>query len=300
MLTVFIVIALVVVIIAIWFTAGRGQSGFDVGRDGEDPHCMKVVVVLPGILQRGYEQVAPIRDALDPDSNLLVVDYKGEYFNAKFLAKEIAKLVDNEIDAGRKVELFGVSIGGVLTTSTVQKLVKPTDKLTVTIVDAPAGAKTLSDVPSLFARPIGWLFRHTQPGKLFSRFPGKLIINLMSVPPKWDNIEAPSDMNEDAISGYKEQVIKDANAGLKGHKFSMWWSQLAYMSQSNVPYRALDDVPVTYFACVSTKQDTVRQPDASKVWKASVRGEFAQVNVDTAHAAFLEAEPTWSNALMHR
>lgn len=254
---------------------------------------------LPGILARADEQFAPLESAFR-GSHVCTVDFVGSCLNAEAMAEIVARYVNVALRASQRVHIVGVSLGGVFAPLIVQRVTASKENLRVTIVDSPAGVETLSAIPPFAGSVARWLFNHLRPGPVTNKLYGNRVIGLMSVPPKRENIEVPAGEN---LERYQDAVIAKAKASLSGHTFSMWWSQLAFMSKNDVPYEALADVSdVTYMWCglgEENANDVVRQTQAVLRWTEHLPA-LESLRVESTHAGFLEKQPTWLKAFSQR
>ena len=250
-------------------------------------------IILPGILARCQEQVEPVVDSLARAGEVLFIDYVGLRLNVDQVVKLVKNEIEDAMDRHHVVNLVGVSLGGALIPRILEQC-SSTDWLGVIVIDAPAGVKTLAPLPLPAAPVAKALLGFFEPGVL-SNLWGNLILKLMAVPPKRENIEVPTGYD---VEVYQDDIIAQAKQNLSGHKFSMWWSQLAFMCRDDVPYDSLAKVTVGYYWCGlgdEDANDTVRQPDALEAWRPYISGKR---RVESAHAGFLERQPTWNKAFL--
>lgn len=247
----------------------------------------KALLVLPGILSRWEEQAGPILDTIARGRVVFGVQYIGESWNAGNIVAEVSEYMNAR--GFLEVELFGVSIGGMIIPEIAHAIHRSTRPVVATIIDAPFGACTLVPLPS----KLRWIFTR----KVYRIIPNRLgnrILNDMVTLPHDENIEIPIEVERagnGAVDAYRASIKGQARKALSGHKWSMWGSQMAYMVTCRPHVELLYGVPTRYYACVSDKNETVAQPEALLRWR--VLPSIKVIEVDTAHAAFLEAAPTW-------
>jgi len=243
------------------------------------------VFVLPGILARGPEQIADVKNSIGGLGCISAQTYLR--WNPDKIAAEVAAKVKDSLESGENVTILGISIGGLLTAKVVEKL-SPSERrrVRVIIVDSPHGAETLMATSG----PLRWFFT-SGVYRCLGEFGGGILMSLFRQPPKDENIEVPR--TEYDISAYQARVKRTAIERLKGHSWKMYGAQVAWMCEAP-KLRALRSVrELTYIACVGRKNDTVAQPLALNRWRAQLPN-LQYVDVNTAHAAFLEASETWN------
>lgn len=250
------------------------------------------ILVLPGILNRWNEQVGPVIDTLALYGDVFGVNYTAKSWDSQPIVDNITDFVDHELSRYERLVIFGISIGGMITPDIVGATKRSDDSIYTVIVEAPYGADTLRPLPpalrplykyagglSILNGPVGNWIRETK----------------MSVLPKRENIELPAGVAD--ITGYQDQIIDLAKLGLSNHTWRMMNSQNVYMARHDPQASLLTNVKTVYVACISTKNDTVVQPKALNRWRLALPN-LKVIEVDTAHAAFLEAQPTWQPKLV--
>jgi pimeloyl-ACP methyl ester carboxylesterase len=252
------------------------------------------IYCLPGILARAEEQFGPVAEVISRAGTLRYIAYQGDHFDAPSVQTAVATAVRESLAQGRKVTLIGASLGGMMVTWVVALLRHERvdlSRLRIIIVDAPAGVATMKEVPS----GAGWFVSGVTKGKLSpslnAKF-GKNLLAKMVKPPRLENIDVPD--GEDPAA-YKQRIIDESMAGMAGHKLTMYWSQLGWMTGhggNNLPLAALDHVEAIYVACVGPNE-TIKQPATADVWWPHVDEVY---NVPTAHCAFREQQPVFVKA----
>lgn len=258
------------------------------------PTRTKVVVVLPGILSTPLEKVGPVLKTISKNADIAGIDYGTGEIDVDGIAANTANLIKDLADKKAEVTMMGISVGGLLVPFVMRYLAMmdgdPTKALKKNIIiDAPHGADTMIPLPA-FAR---WVFTKKAYRALNGPV-GDWLLDHIVVPPKDENIEVPADVKDPVA--HKAAVKERALYELRGHEWSMYGSQNDLMAGLMPRLSILNTVPTTYVACVSKKNDTVKQPLALERWLDEVP-TMEVVKVDTAHAAFLEAPITWNEVM---
>lgn len=264
------------------------------------------VICLPGILARPDEQFGPILAELEAQGGRIhTYNYEGRRFNPEALVESAVELVRSYIRQGTPVALLGASMGGMVVPFIMERLNSFEHRyVRVVIVDAPTGAETMAALPNWIA----WLFPALRPGVLTNLTIGKLIMRTMMVPPKRDMITFPdtatmSRLTEGACTTQEEYidwVIETARHGLRGHLFSMWWSQLAWMIRVGrdgtlrEACESLVRTSATYVAC-TRGNDVVCQPQAADWWRSQAHIDV--IEVSGTHCGFLQDQPVFARVL---
>lgn len=247
------------------------------------------VVFLPGALA-SRAQLEPILPVLQRLGYVDVCDYD-PVFDGAVTADAITAFVEETVDMGREIVLFGVGLGGQLAFDACCNLTTGKRRSThVVMVDTSAGADTLRDVPKwaetllgLPLGPLGWL---------------NVPVAKTGLLPKDENVVLSGSLDEEAAVFYRAAVRESARRDLAGHKVGTLQRQLRYMAQLDLSQGFTNTVGLAglaYIACTGDNT-TVRQPEAAQAWHRAT-WSCKVFEVATAHAAFLEARPVWVQRL---
>jgi pimeloyl-ACP methyl ester carboxylesterase len=251
------------------------------------------IYCLSGILQWPEDQFRPLLEVISKVGVFCPVHYRGDHFHLETTMESTVLDIFTSLNSGRRVTLIGASFGGMVIPWLLQRLrdgfgIDPS-RVRVIIVDAPTGAETMKELPTWAAPLVSWLTQFRLSPQINAGL-GAFVLSKMVKGPRSENIAVPEDVEDEAA--YKQSVINEALTGLMGHKFTMYWSQLGWMSGRGgreLPYHILDGIDATYVACIGPNE-TVRQPLAVDAWQAHV---YSIVEMDTAHCAFLEQKPAF-------
>lgn len=253
-------------------------------------------IVLPGVLARGSEQIAPVRSVLEGSGDILAVSYLGDEWLPESIAYSVAKTIKEAASNSERFTIIGVSVGAYLAPLIVDYLPGDLQKRTdVIVIDGPYGPDTLTPVP-------GWTYRLIRAGVM--SWPGNALGNVILDKslrlPKRENIETDSDLAFSEAMKYKDKVIAKARYNLSNHSWLLYAGQVRYMVEKE-PYVSLlakHNIHTVYVACLSAKNDTVKQPLAEARWRRMLL-RMTSYEVDSAHASFLEASRTWKREIAH-
>ncbi len=256
----------------------------------------RTFIVLPGVLARGIDQISPVRSELEKSGDILAVSYLGDEWLPESIAYSVAKTIKEVASNSERFTIIGISVGVYLAPLIVDYLPSDLRKRTdVIVIDGPYGPDTLIPVPSwthqlIRAGVMSW------PGNRF----GKIILNKSLRLPKRENIETDPELTFSKAMEYKDTVIADARLFLSGHSWLLYAGQVRYMVENEpcVILLARYNVHTVYVACLSAKNDTVKQPLAEARWRRMLLG-MTSYEVDSAHASFLEASRTWKREIAH-
>lgn len=250
----------------------------------------RMILFLPGLLNRGEELVAPIKETLLTFGSVHPFSYAGKKWNPEQIADHLAVWVRLYLGEKKTVVLFGVSLGAILATMVAKRLTEEERRsIEIVAVCAPFDARSMLPMP----KQARWVFTKGV-FKVVNGPVGNFILGKMGIPPKRENIEIPEGITE--VEEYQDVVIAKARKGLSGHFWSIWGSQLGWLASSRPDLSGIDGSRVLYFSCLSEKNDTIKQPYSSSRWAFYLLG-LRVIEVETAHAAFLEAASTWNKAL---
>lgn len=74
----------------------------------------RVVIVLPGVLATGSEQVAPVRDILGEVGDIIAYRYHPTTFRGDGVVQATAAALEDLLGRYQEVVVFGVSLGGII------------------------------------------------------------------------------------------------------------------------------------------------------------------------------------------
>lgn len=283
------------------FTVAHGQQYGCSERNRQD------LIVLPGLLGYGPQQIAPLLETLvSLHYHVIPVSYVEKDWKPDFIVFELLKLVRESFNAGRQPTIFGVSLGGLLAAMLVERLT-PVEraKITVIAVDAPYGARTLKAMPA--ATIVGPAVFGSGLYRLLNGKRGDALLNKMVEPPKRQFVEIPDDFEDpSAREAYIDEVISRATTGLTGHSFSTYGGQLAWLSSWTQPdLTSLRTIKrLLYIQCrpldendpATPNNNVVVQPLALQQWQAQLP-ELEYTTVHTDHCEFEAASLTWNRVM---
>lgn len=245
----------------------------------------RVYVLLPGILARGDEQFETLIPTLSTRGCVDVRSYTGHSFNMERVASSVARDVDAYARQGLQVTIIGASLGGLVGYESLSKLnVGCCSNVKLIMVDTPHGVETMRALPS----PAAFVFRVFR-GAPLPNFIGDRVLSMMRVGPKKEFVDTPQGV--DGNSHY-ELVNQKALAGLSGHRFSTWWSQLVSMVAHRPQQPVCEAFDITYVACLGAGNDVVAQPMSVRLWQET-RPNLRVIEMEGAHCGFLQQSPRW-------
>lgn len=257
------------------------------------------VFLFPGVLARCEELFAPLQPVLARFDNdqISYVDYRGKAFRPEAIAAQLAGSIA-ELDG--RILLIGASLGGDLIPFVVEQL-KPADRrrCKVVVIDAPAGADTLVQVPARAEKFLtsrwGWLASPLSKIKLAPK------ASQITVPvsPMIEELTG-REMSEDEWRLY---VKRTARRNLGGHSARQWQQQLAWMMRIGNDgsleraCRSLSDVArVSYVECLQG-DDVVVHATAIQRWRKWVGPKLNAAAVNGTHCGFLQNQPEFTGVL---
>lgn len=298
----------------ILFKSGITATHFNQSEAARDVNT----VWFPGILARTKDQLVPIERTLGRYGALTGIDYSGQVLKLSEVVPQVAHLIRYQLQAGKTVIVDGASMGGMVAIEAIKYLrndlkVSDLSGLKMLPIDMPDGVSSFSQVPDRilnfkhFENWVAPIFKIVYPGPLFNATVGRLVMHMMRVPPKEENIVVPDAATRKRLAGrevseaeYREAVKTGAMVGLSGHLFSMWWSQLAVMvllGKRGLAYDALEGIESLYVACVpeGANNETIVQPATLLRVQAGVP-DMPLLKVNSQHCGFLESYPQWEIA----
>lgn len=244
----------------------------------------RVFLLLPGILGRGEEQFEPLLDGLNARGSVDVRSYSGHGFDLVRIAKTVARDVNMYHRYNIDVVIVGASIGGLVGFEALKDINNP-DKVKLVMIDSPHGVSTMTAFPDRLA-----ILTRIFKGAPLPNVIGNRLLEKMKVGPKREFIDFPVDVDEDR---HFETITVKALAGLSGHQFSMWWSQLVTMVHHR-PTVVDDEAEISYVACLGEANDVVTQSLARERWQETIP-QLRVVEIEAAHCGFLQQPARWNS-----
>lgn len=256
-----------------------------------------LTICLHGILQR-YTQFLPLGSSL-PGRGYGVNDQTPRY-DLDGLVTFVRSVLTHALPKDAERNLVGASMGGMQIPFIVEGLSPSQRRMLgkIVLVDAPTGAATMKEMPTQLAglveSPLG--------------APIMALINqFMLKPPKDREIDLPSDWQERQLhdptfteQSWREQVKLRAMANMRGfsgriyHNWTSWMIRVGRDGSLARAAHSLRGLDVTYLACTSLGNGTVRQPDAYDWWEEHTDAKV--VEVDAVHCGFLQQQAKFEEA----
>lgn len=263
-------------------------------------HRQEIRILIPGILARVQEQFEPVLPALAHGAAVVGYTYPGRYFDPVQIATELANAVSEYFCLGwKRVTLVGASLGGRLIPDVLERMldtrlhVSHMTQLRCVLVDAPYDGESLAAIPEI-ALPLARLALKFTPSTQANDGYGKWLMNrLFNDLPKDDAIVVPND--EIDAAAYRHRIKQTAARNLAGHDFAQLYTQLRYMATTSKMAHLLDRVERSHYVECTRRNVTIRQPQAVTAYREAAAKLHVQT-VETAHCAFLEAQPVWNQA----
>lgn len=267
------------------------------------------MLVLPGWLGHAAQQHLPLLLALSRNHEVFGLDYVGPHFNPTAVIREVANSIIASIHSGRRVHLFGTSVGGIIAAMAVatlrdRLLYSSFGQISMTLVDSPSGAESLKQLPARLAPMVAmrfaalplWLNRSV-PDATFRR----IFCNGM---PKNAPIEVPPGMNPEL---YRADVRSAAYDGQQGFEPTLALGQLAFMAGVGGPSGTLARAcavladrgvspRITYVACMGDNE-VVRQPLAMRFYVDHLPNMQVLPVYTGGHSNYAQSQCSWNAAL---
>ena len=262
-----------------------------------------LTVVFPGLIGNVVDQTSPVIDTMTRHGATLLVQPRGDHYDAQKLAADSATKISQHLRTGEfdAITFTGLSMGGSVAADTIGNLGR-NDSFSeysalprATLVDAPSGIEDLAGLPLALRNRPKLAARALKAMGAMSPILDKMpVIAMMTPPPKGDRFE-------EGLTGEQLAHIGEAYRRMTETRFGVWRDQVESLATRESPaHRSLDCLASLAYIRSLHGDDVVVAENAIRTWGRTVgsTSKFAIIKAEMPHVAFDQAPRAGNKAIL--